>query len=418
MHNVHATALSFESPLGNDFGILAVRLRDGISGVRKLTPDEIPPDFPIQYAAKIGARSRAANEDGKKQSPYSYIARQLTADFTRQIAPGLEIDGLVCSYRELNSFSIAYELFQQKIFPSGKFDFLDRDGPLRSISESLNQFREISIPDKNQIVMSSACVSSTCALGLAFQKIRRGEWKRALVAAIELDPHPLQLMTLFLLGALSTGVEDPQAASRPFSKSRNGFVKGEAAGLILLESSAAMRERGAESFGEILGYSTTSDAWRLTEGRPNGAELIAAMELALADAGVTKEQIGYIKAHGTSTPTGDQIEAEAIKNVFGSRADRIPVSSVKSLLGHSTHAAGLMEFICSLSMLEGQFVAGNRNLTDPDPAISSLGLDLVGNHSRPHSFDHALLNSSGFGGQNACLVVKKPAGSPAKNLNS
>ena len=414
MNDVHVTALSFESPLGNDFVNLAENLRKGASGIRHLTREEVSDDFPIRYAAKIknGTRPLLSNDlemqSGPHLSPFSKMAQNLAKNIAPQISEGLKVDGLICSYRELNSFSVAFDLFKNKNFPPCGFEFLDRDKPLQSIQETLAREKNIEINLKNLIVMSSACVSGASALGIAFQRIRSGEWSRALVSAIELDPNPLQMMSLYLLGALSLGFKNPEEASRPFSKSRNGFVKGEAAGLILLESSAAMTARGGRSYGQILGYSTTADAWRLTEGRPDGRELVAAMNLAMADARVSAGQIGYIKAHATSTLTGDQIEAEAIKTVFGPLAHVIPISSLKSQLGHSTQAAGLMEFICTLALLKNQFVAGNLNLTDMDPKIASLELDFVGPVARPHSFTHALLNSSGFGGQNACLVVKAP----------
>jgi len=409
MNKVHATAVSFLSPLGNDLDTLAHALRENISGVRFFREAEIPADFPVRY----GARLNSFPETGLSQkrdpsfSPAALAAAWLAEDMVKKIPAGLEIDAFGFFCRENKSFDLSLEVLQRKssILPSCKN--LDKKIPQEAISNILRREKNISIG--KTFFLGSTCTSGGVLLGTAFQRIRAGEWQRALVSTVEVEDGLLQLTGLHLLGALSTGFTNAQAASRPFSPERNGFVKGEAACLILLESEAAMKERGASSLGEISGYSNTSDAWRFAEGHPTGKELIAAMKLALEDASTGRAAIDYIKAHATSTPAGDKIELHAIKHVFGERLAKIPISAPKSQLGHSTVSAATMEFIATLAMMKHQFISPNLNLELVDPGIGAEGVNLVGPRSIPARIHHALLNSGGFGGQNSCLVVKSNA---------
>jgi len=405
MNKVYATAVSFLSPLGNDLDVLAHALKENKSGVRFFHQSEIPTDFPVRYGARldsIAGNSLNQNRD-PDFNPAALAAAWLAEDMAKKIQPGIEIDAFGFFRRDSNSFGLTVEIIKKNSpgLPSCKI--LDKKIPQKIISDFLKREKNISI--EKTFFLGSTCTSGNVLLGTAFQRIRAGEWQRALVGTIEIENGPFQLMGLHLLGALSTGFTRAEEASRPFAAGRNGFVKGESACLILLESEEAMKERGASSLGEISGYSNTSDSWRFAEGHPEGRELIAAMRLALADAATEPEAIDYIKAHATSTPTGDKIELQAIKQVFGGKLAQIPISAPKSQLGHSTASCATMEFIATLAMMKHQFISPNLNLEVIDPAIGAEGVNLVGPRSIPARIRRALLNSGGFGGLNSCLVV-------------
>jgi 3-oxoacyl-[acyl-carrier-protein] synthase II len=211
-------------------------------------------------------------------------------------------------------------------------------------------------------------------------------------------------MNFYLLHALTSDEVAPQKASRPFSKTRSGFVKSEGSASLLLESEKAVKERGAKPLAQVCGYGMTSDAYRITDGREDGLCVAKAMELAIQSAGLTIDDIDYINAHGTSTPLNDRVETAAIKRVFGERAYKIPVSSLKSQIGHSTVAAGGSESIACVSMLQKQMLAPTINYDEPDPECD---LDYVPNVSRKADVNYILSNNLGFGGQNASLVFGK-----------
>jgi 3-oxoacyl-[acyl-carrier-protein] synthase II len=207
-----------------------------------------------------------------------------------------------------------------------------------------------------------------------------------------------------MLGALTTADVPAAEASRPFSRDRAGFVRGEGAATLLLEEAWAARARGARVLGRLAGGASSSDAHRLTDGRPDGAAVRHAMEAALRDAGVTTAEVSAISAHGTSTRMNDRLETLAIRSVFGDRAGQVPVTSLKSQLGHSTVAAGAIEAVACLSMLQAQILAPTINYREPDPECD---LDYVPNDSRPARLDVILSNSFGFGGQNSCVVFRR-----------
>jgi len=202
---------------------------------------------------------------------------------------------------------------------------------------------------------------------------------------------------------LSFRNDEPTKASRPFDKDRDGFVLGEGAGVVVIEELEHARRRGVRMYGEIIGYGMNSDAYHITAPPEEGEGAIRCMELALKDAGINRDQIGYINAHGTST-MADAIETRAIKRVFGEQAFRIPVSSTKSMTGHLLGAAGGIEAVFSLLTLFHGILPPTINLDNPDPACD---LDYVANKARPAAVTTALSNSFGFGGVNACLIFKR-----------
>jgi 3-oxoacyl-[acyl-carrier-protein] synthase II len=214
---------------------------------------------------------------------------------------------------------------------------------------------------------------------------------------------PLGVAGFAAAKALSFRNDEPTKASRPFDKDRDGFVLGEGAGVVVIEELEHARRRGVRMYGEIIGYGMNSDAYHITAPPEEGEGAIRCMELALKDAGIHRDQIGYINAHGTST-MADAIETRAIKRVFGEQAFRIPVSSTKSMTGHLLGAAGGIEAVFSLLTLFHGILPPTINLDNPDPACD---LDYVANKSRSAAVTTALSNSFGFGGVNACLIFKR-----------
>ena len=217
---------------------------------------------------------------------------------------------------------------------------------------------------------------------------------------------PLMLTGFSLLGALSKRNDDPSRASRPFDLHRDGFVLGEGAGMLVLEELDHARGRGAPIYGEVLGYSSSSNAYRITDSPPDGQGAYLAMRNAIDDAGLTPDDIGYINAHGTSTYQNDRSETVAIKRVFGAAAGRVPISSTKSMMGHLVNAGGAVELIvCLLTMRHG-VITPTINYDTPDPECD---LDYVPNVARRQPVNRALSNSFGFGGINATVVVGEVA---------
>jgi 3-oxoacyl-[acyl-carrier-protein] synthase II len=250
----------------------------------------------------------------------------------------------------------------------------------------------------------TACAAGTQALGEALEIIRDNDADLMLAGGSHSMIHPLGLTGFNLLTALSTRNGDPQKASRPFDNKRDGFVLGEGAGLLVLEELTHARKRGARIYAELTGYGATSDAFRVTDCHPEGRGAIACMRIAVADAGIRPEQVGYINAHGTSTRNNDQVETLAIKAVFGDHAYRLPISSSKSMLGHLIGAAGAVELVIAIEAMRKGIIPPTINYEFPDPACD---LDYVPNVAREVRVDHALSNSFGFGGQNASLVVSR-----------
>jgi len=216
--------------------------------------------------------------------------------------------------------------------------------------------------------------------------------------------HPLGVTGFTRLTALSRRNNDPKGASRPFDKDRDGFVLAEGSGAVILEELESAQRRGAEILGELIGYGSTSDAFRVTDQHEEGRGGIAAVKMALADAGLTPGDIHYISAHGTGTQENDSVETLVIKRVFGEQAYQVPISSVKSMLGHLIAAAGVVEFITCVLAIRDQILPPTMNLSTPDPA---LDLDYVSTGPRKGRVEVAMSNSFGFGGQNHTVIVRK-----------
>lgn len=255
------------------------------------------------------------------------------------------------------------------------------------------------------ISIATACTSGVHNIGHAARIIAYNDADVMLAGGAEKASTPLGVGGFGAARALSTRNEDPQAASRPWDKDRDGFVLGDGAGMMVLEEYEHAKKRGAKIYAEVVGFGMSSDAYHMTSPPENGAGAALAMENALLDAGVTTSQIGYINAHGTSTPAGDKAEMQAVKSVFGSDAQRVMVSSTKSMTGHLLGAAGAIESIFTVLALRDQAVPPTINLDNPDEGCD---LDFVPHEARQVSdMQYTLCNSFGFGGTNGSLIFRK-----------
>jgi 3-oxoacyl-[acyl-carrier-protein] synthase II len=250
----------------------------------------------------------------------------------------------------------------------------------------------------------TACASGTSVVGEAAEVIRRGAADIMLAGGAEASIVGIAMAGLNVMTALSTYNEDPIKASRPFDKNRDGFVMGEGAGILVLESLEHANARGAKILAEVTGYGNTDDAYHISAPAENGAGAALCMKTALEDAGLTPKDIGYINAHGTSTTLNDKSETAAIKTVFGEQAYRVPVSSTKSMTGHLLGASGAVEAVLCVQVLQHNILPATINYETPDPECD---LDYVPNTARKAHPDHIMSNSFGFGGHNASVIISR-----------
>ena len=254
---------------------------------------------------------------------------------------------------------------------------------------------------------ATACSASAHAIGDSFKIIERGAAEMMICGGSEATITPMGVGGFASMKALSTRNDDPQHASRPWDAARDGFVVGEGAGILILETLEHAQKRNAPILAEIVGYGMSGDAYHMTQPEENGDGAYRVMMAALKDAKLTPNDIGYVNAHGTSTPIGDVIETRALKRVFGDRAKQVPISSTKSMTGHLLGGAGGLEAGISVLALRDQILPPTINLENPDPECD---LDYVPNHARKVSVEYALSNSFGFGGTNAALIFRRWSG--------
>jgi 3-oxoacyl-[acyl-carrier-protein] synthase II len=284
---------------------------------------------------------------------------------------------------------------------SGRFHAIHERCLFGSVAEHLaDRFGTKGSP----ISVTTACASGASAIQLAVEAIRRGEAESALCIGTDGSVNPEALIRFSLLSALSTSNDPPEAASKPFSKNRDGFVMAEGAAALVLESLESATARGAKILGVLEGCGEMADSFHRTRSSPDGKPIVGCIRNAIADAGLTPDDIDYVNPHGTGTPENDKMEYLAVSSVFGERATSIPLSSNKSMIGHTLSAAGTVETVFSLLTLEHQRLPPTINYKVPDPAIP---LDVVANTARDAKVRHALSNSFGFGGQNVSLVMSR-----------
>lgn len=250
----------------------------------------------------------------------------------------------------------------------------------------------------------TACASGTHSIGDAFKLIQHGSADAMIAGATEATICSLGIAGFASMKALSTRNDEPERASRPFDRDRDGFVMGEGAGIVVIEELEHALNRGAKIYAELIGYSLNSDAYHITSPSPNGQGAAKCMENTLKDAGIRPEDVDYINAHGTSTKYGDELETSAIKQVFGKHAYKLCVSSTKSMIGHLLGASGGVEAIICVLSIRNNTVPPTINLDNPDPECD---LDYVPNKARPLNLNITMSNSFGFGGTNASILIKK-----------
>ena len=423
------TGMGWVTPLGDDIEAVWRRLLAGESGVGATTLFDAS-TFPTRFSAEVRDYdlSNYLGDDAKRHDGASRNAKfalgaakraweqsglsQWTAMDPGRV--GVYLGGGEGPLDFANFANAAVAGFQsEKAAESKKLDaaawgvvamkLLDRVGefeqePNMAAGHIAVQFNAAG-PGFNTL---TACAASTQAIGEASRIIRRGDADVMIAGGTHSMIHPLGVTGFTRLTALSTRNDEPQQASRPFDRSRDGFVLGEGAGVVILESLAHAKARGAKVFGEIAGYGSTADAFRVTDIHEEGRGPIAAMRMALEEADKTPADVDYISAHGTSTSENDKIETLSIRGVFQDRATQIPISSIKSMVGHLIAAAGVVELItCVLAIRDG-IVPPTINYGLPDPACD---LDYVPCESRKAVVKTALSNSFGFGGQNDALIV-------------
>jgi 3-oxoacyl-[acyl-carrier-protein] synthase II len=423
---VVVTGVGCVTPLGAELETVWTRLLAGDSGIGYITLFDAS-NFPTKISAEV--RNWDLSEVGEDPEDWKYqgrhthfavgAAKKAIADsgieparidptrfgvytgsgegqqdfhsFTRMMVAALEGDHLDLARFTKTGLEILHpisELEQEPNMPAGHLASLfGAQGP--------------------NVNCLTACAASSQAIGEAVEIIRRGEADVMLSGGAHTMIHPFGVTGFNLLTALSTYNDEPQKASRPFDRHRDGFVLGEGAGMVILEALDHANARGAHIYGEITGYGSTADAFRITDTHPQGRGAISCIQMALDDARLDPDRIDYINAHGTSTNVNDRVETLAIKQVFGERAYQIPVSSTKSMMGHLIAAAGATELIFCLLAIRDNVVPPTTNYETPDP---DCDLDYVPNTAREVPCDNVLSNSFGFGGQNITLIARRFTG--------
>ena len=405
-HRVVVTGVGMATPLGLDAGSTWKGLLSGASGVGPISSFDAE-GFGTRFAAEVKDFDPDALV-GRKQARRMDRFVQLAASATLEAAEDANLS-VTDENRNRVSVMIASGI-GGIITLSGQIGVLDKRGPNR-ISPFLVPMM---LPDmaSGQVSMLlgakgpnyssvSACSSAADTIGQAFEAIRRGDVDVALAGGSEAAICPIGVSGFNACQALSKRNDDPQRASRPFDADRDGFVLGEGGATLVLESLDSAMSRGAQPIAEMTGYGSTADAHHITQPAPEGEGAARAMSNALAQAKTTPEEIGYINAHGTSTPLNDKYETMAIKTVFGEEAYKVPISSTKSMTGHLLGASGALEAVATVLALSKWAIPPTINLETPDPECD---LDYTPNLAKRGRVRAAMSNSFGFGGHNASLV--------------
>jgi len=409
MRRVVVTGLGITSPLGTGLEKNWEALTAGRSGIGPITHFDAT-DFAVKFAGEVkdfNAEDFIDKKEARKMDLFIHYA-MAAADMAVADA-GLEINddnaervGVVVG-SGMGGLP-AIEKYHEALASGGYRKISPFFIPMSIINLAAGQISIKHGAKGPNLAPVSACATGTHAIGDAFRIIQRGDADVVISGGTEATVCPLGIGGFSVMKALSTRNDDPQAASRPFEKNRDGFVMGEGAGIIILEEYEAAKKRGAKIYGEVAGYGLTGDAYHLTAPAPGGEGAARCMKMALTTAGLNPEDVDYINAHGTSTPFNDLYETLAIKAVFGTHAHKLMVSSTKSMTGHLLGAAGGVEAIFSLLAISRGVVPPTINYTEPDPECD---LDYVPNQARQADVKVAISNSLGFGGTNATILFRK-----------
>ena len=409
MSRVVITGMGLLTPVGNNVSSTWEALCKGESGVGSISNFDTS-RFRVHFGAEVKNFDPSFYMDRKeirRTDPYEHFAIATAKQALAQ--SGLQIT-------EENADDIGIYIGSgigglSTLLDAAK-TLLER-GPERISPYSVNMISIESAPGLVSIMTGargpnwaavSACATSSNTIGEAWETIRRGDARAMIAGGSEKAINPLSLAAFDNMHAISRKNDDPQGASRPFDATRDGFVMGEGSGMLILEDLDFAKTRGATILAEIVGYGSTADAYHVTEPPPGGAGIAKAMRRALQKAGLRPDQVDYINAHGTSTLYNDRTETNAIKDCFGEHAYRVPISSIKSMIGHTMGASGAIEAVVSIMSILTGVIAPTINLHHPDPECD---LDYVPNRARDTTVNVAMSNSMGFSGHNACLIFKR-----------
>ena len=424
---VVVTGIGLVTPLGHDVETAWQRLLAGESGVGPITLFDAS-NFPTKIAAEV--KGWSISEIGENPDDWKNLDRHTSFALGAGVK-AMTDSGLMDAEFDRERFGVYtgagegkqdFDHFTQLILAGMRDDgSLDVGKFVNMGQKILDPIQEIeqepNMPAAHLAAMLgakgpnvnclTACAASAQAIGEAVEIIKRGEADVMMGGGAHSMIHPFGVTGFNLLTALSKRNDEPQRASRPFDKDRDGFVIGEGAGMVVLEELEHAQKRGAKIYGEMIGYGSTSDAYRITDIHPEGRGAASCMQMALDSAGLTVDDIDYINAHGTSTSLNDRVETLAIKKVFGERAYKIPVSSTKSITGHLIAASGATELIYCLLAIRDCVLPPTINYETPDP---NCDLDYVPNQAREAKCDITMSNNFGFGGQDVSLVARRFAG--------
>ncbi len=403
------TGLGLISPLGLDTPSTWHALLEGRSGIGPITRFDTA-DYACRIAGEVrdfDPEQHLDKKDVRKMDSFIHYAVAATREALRE--SGLQID-------ERNAERVGVHIGSG----IGGFNFIERThtdllqrGPRRVspffipgliINLAAGQVSIMTGARGPNLAVATACATGTHAIGEAFRIIREGYADAMIAGGTEGVVCPLAVAGFSAMKALSTRNDEPERASRPFDAGRDGFVIGEGTGIVILEEREAALARGAPVCAEVVGYGMTGDAYHISAPAPEGQGAVAAMRMALRDAGMEPHEVDYVNAHGTSTPAGDRVETTAVKTVFGEHARRLAFSSTKSMTGHLLGAAGGLETAIVALAVRDDHVPPTINYEQPDPQCD---LDYVPNTSRRMTVRAALNNSFGFGGTNATILVRK-----------
>ena len=421
---VVVTGVGVINPLGNDIETVWSAIKEGKSGVDYTTIFDAS-NFPTRISAEIKDWDIASVVDDPKlwelRGRHTKFAVGAAIQAYQASGVGDSITdprrfGVYMGSGEGNQDFLSFaSMMASSISADGSLDLaeftragLDRLNPVVEMEQEPNMpvghianLFNAQGPNANCL---TACAASNQAVGEATEIIRRGEADVMMSGGTHSMIHPFGVTGFNLLTALSTNNDNPQGASRPFDRLRDGFVLGEGSAMVVLEEYERAKARGAHIWGEIVGYGSTADAFRVTDIHPDGRGAIGCMRMALEDAGIAPEQIDYVNAHGTSTTVNDKVETKACREVFGENAMNTPISSTKSMMGHLIAAAGATELIVCLMAMRDNVLPPTINYENPDPLCD---LDYIPNQAREAECNMALTNSFGFGGQNISVAVSQ-----------
>ena len=408
---VVVTGMGCVSPVGNDRASTWDALRSGRSGVARITAFD-PSDLPSQMAGEVKGFDPEALL-GRKEARRTSRPVQLAVAAAREAVADSGID--LGPISDEAAVIIASGVGGLALFERAVLAYAE--GGYRRVSAFAAAGMLVDMPAGMvaadlgargpNFAIVSACASGAHAIGEAAEQIRRGDAVVALAGGAEAAITPVGMAMYCVIGALSRRNDDPEAASRPFDRDRDGFVSGEGAAVLVLEELGHARSRGADIYAELVGYGATADAAHVTQPDPSGAQAARCVRLALERAGRAPHEVGYVNAHGTSTPMNDVAETRALKLALGEAAAVVPVSSTKSMTGHLTGAAGALEAMVTILAVRDRFLPPTINLDHPDPECDLHHVALVGRPAPDATL--ALSMSFGFGGHNACLAFAEVA---------